>query len=66
MAGEIAVYICPVDSCSFSSRKERRFIGHMAGTMQSDKAHRWENLPIEHHDLSAAKKKIVHTSLDDW
>lgn len=30
----------------------------MAGTMQPDPAHRWENVPISHHDLEPARERV--------
>jgi hypothetical protein len=51
-------YRCPVDGCGKTFRLESKLRGHMAGTMQHDEAHRWENTPLSHTDLSAAKERV--------
>lgn len=51
-------YRCPVDGCTELFETENKLRGHVAGMMQYDESHRWENTPLSHGDLSDAKEKL--------
>jgi len=52
-------YVCPVDGCGKAYRSENELRGHIAGMMQHDERHEWDNLPVTHTDLSAAKVETL-------
>lgn len=51
-------YECPVEECGKAFSRGIELRSHMAGTMQYDDDHKWENVPISHTDQSAAKVEV--------
>lgn len=58
------VYRCPVDGCTKEYGTAVGLRGHMAGAMQYDEAHQWENHEITHNDLEPATVEVP--GMDDY